>query len=224
MKGLTADRPKCLLPVRGRPLLELAIESLRAGGIEEIAIVTGYRNDLLTWPQFQRAFHNPDWETTNMVYSLARARSWLAESPCVVCYSDILFGAASIGKLARASGALVVANNVRWRTVWERRFANPLDDVETFRRETDGRLVEIGRRPTSLDEVHGQYMGLLAIRPTGWSAIESVIATFSPERFRTIDMTSLLQELIRRGERIDTVDMDDDWWEFDSEQDVERWR
>lgn len=222
MKGLTADRPKCLLPVGGRPLLASAIDSLRAGGIEEIGIVTGYRAELLAWPEIDRRFHNAEWETTNMIRSLVQAREWLVGRPCLVCYSDIQFGAATIRALASASGDLVVANNLRWRAVWEKRFADPLEDAETFRRDASGRLVDIGRRPSSFDEVQGQFMGLLRITPAGFTEIEDALVALPAERRRTIDVTSLLGEMIRRGVHIDTVDTDEDWWEYDSEQDLER--
>lgn len=35
--------------------------------------------------------------------------------------------------------------------------------------DTDGFLTEIGRKPTTIDEVHGQYMGLLRFSPPGWT-------------------------------------------------------
>ncbi len=224
MKGLTEERPKCLLSVDGRPLLESAIDALRGGGIRELAIVTGYRADLLEGPAFRRTFHNAQWETTNMVYSLWQARPWMIEAPGIVCYSDILFGAKTILRLADAPGDIVVANNTRWREIWERRFADPLADAETFRRDAAGRLVEIGRRPSGMHEIEGQFMGLLAITPDGWSRIEATLSTLSSERFRDIDVTSLLQTMIEAGERIDTIDTDEAWWEFDSESDVEHWR
>ena len=40
MKNLTADRPKCLVELRGKALLDWQLEALRAAGVTEIAIVT----------------------------------------------------------------------------------------------------------------------------------------------------------------------------------------
>ncbi|MFZ9450262.1 MAG: NTP transferase domain-containing protein, partial [Alphaproteobacteria bacterium] len=47
MRQLTDERPKCLVPLRGRPLLEWQLEALRGAGIREIGIVTGYRREML---------------------------------------------------------------------------------------------------------------------------------------------------------------------------------
>ena len=88
MKELTAENHKCLVELRGKPLLEWQLLALREAGIGEIAIVTGYKRELLS--QYGLAeFHNPRWEKTNMVSSLACAERWLQVGPCIVSYSDI---------------------------------------------------------------------------------------------------------------------------------------
>src|SRR5579864_1590854 len=98
MKDLTDAAPKCLIQVRGRTLLDRQLDSLRAAGIDEIAIVTGYKRELLAG-RADREFHNPTWERTNMVASLACADEWLREHVCVVSYSDIFFEARAVRSL-----------------------------------------------------------------------------------------------------------------------------
>jgi len=44
---LTADRPKCLIELSGRSLLEWQLDALFEGGIREMAVVTGFRPDLV---------------------------------------------------------------------------------------------------------------------------------------------------------------------------------
>ena len=47
MQGLTADLPKPMLPVRGKPILEHLLDRLRAAGYTDTLIVTGYRADVI---------------------------------------------------------------------------------------------------------------------------------------------------------------------------------
>ena len=47
MKDLTAERPKPMLPVQGRPLLAHIVESAEEAGIEEILLVVGYKAELV---------------------------------------------------------------------------------------------------------------------------------------------------------------------------------
>ena len=44
---LTAERPKCLIELSGRTLLEWQLDSLFAAGIREVVVVTGFRPDLV---------------------------------------------------------------------------------------------------------------------------------------------------------------------------------
>ena len=89
MKGLTEERPKCLVDVCGKPLIEWQLAAFRQAGIAEIAIVTGYRRDLLA-DRGLTEFHNPRWAETQMVSSLAGAPAWLEAEPCNVSNNHII--------------------------------------------------------------------------------------------------------------------------------------
>jgi glucose-1-phosphate thymidylyltransferase len=45
LRPLTAERPKGLVEVAGRPILTHVFESLRAAGVDDIVVVVGYRGD-----------------------------------------------------------------------------------------------------------------------------------------------------------------------------------
>ena len=104
MKELTDDRPKCLVKLRGRALLDLQLEALREAGIEKIAVVTGYRREMLA-SRGLTEFYNSRWAETNMVSSLACAEDWLKLEPCIVSYSDIFYDSYAVKSLMK-SGAL----------------------------------------------------------------------------------------------------------------------
>lgn len=97
MKSLTDERPKCMVELRGKTLLEWQLAALRDAGIREIAIVTGYKRELLA-EQGLVEFHNPRWAQTNMVSSLACAEAWLQDEPSIVSYSDIFYSPAAFSR------------------------------------------------------------------------------------------------------------------------------
>ncbi|MBK1652709.1 sugar phosphate nucleotidyltransferase [Halorhodospira halochloris] len=47
LRPLTDDRPKCMVELEGKPLLEHQLEVLRGAGIEDIHVVGGYRAEWL---------------------------------------------------------------------------------------------------------------------------------------------------------------------------------
>ena len=93
-----------------------------------------------------------------------------------------------------------------------------MEDAETFNQE-NGWLSDIGRKPKSLDEIKGQYMGILKFSPKGWGQVEDFLAHL-PGSFDRLDMTSLLYKLIERSIPIRTIATSDEWYEFDSMNDL----
>ncbi len=223
MKADTDAKPKCLTELAGKALLDWQLEALRGAGIRDIGIVRGYLGHLLARPGVA-AFENPRWAETNMVASLACAGRWLAEGDCIVSYADIVYPAAHVAALAAAPGEIAIAYDLDWLRLWRLRFADPLADAETFRIEADGRLVEIGARAASVEEIMGQYMGLLRFTPAGWRRAEAHVASLPAERRDKLDMTSLLRGLLAGGARIDTVPVRGQWLEVDNGRDLELYR
>src|ERR1700679_721119 len=90
MGHLSNDRPKCLVELEGKPLIERQIAALRRGGVDEIGVVRGYRAEMIDFPGLVY-FTNERWAETNMVMSLATAASWLCSGPVIVSYADIFY-------------------------------------------------------------------------------------------------------------------------------------
>ena len=47
LRPLTSDRPKAMIPVAGRPIIEHQLEWLHAGGVNDAVLLCGYRADVL---------------------------------------------------------------------------------------------------------------------------------------------------------------------------------
>lgn len=219
MGHATKEQPKCLSVLAGKSLLDWQIESLRAAGIDEIAVVCGYKGEMLFRPGLS-TFENRRWSETNMVMSLACASEWLSADTCVVSYSDIIYSENTVACVKNCRGEIVVGFDREWFRLWSARFEDPLSDAETFRTDADGILTEIGNRPKSIDEVEGQYTGLLKFSPSGWSHVESFLNGLTPEMRDKIDMTSMLHGLIKYGVKVNTVPIQGGWYEVDSESDL----
>ena len=220
MGALGDVRPKCLVELDGRPLLDRQLAALRAGGARDIGIVRGYRKDMLNDPALSY-FDNERWSQTNMVMSLACAAEWLRAGPVIVSYADIFYRGGLIRALAEAPGALVISYDRCWRELWTRRFADPLSDAETFRIDARGQLLEIGGKTADIDAIQGQYMGLLKFTPPAWTAIERVLASLEPAVRDRLDMTGLIRRLIAENAvAISTCGTDGEWGEIDNAGDV----
>ncbi len=216
---LGANRPKCLVTLEGKPLIEYQLAALQRGGANEIGIVRGYRAEMIDVPGLAY-FTNQRWAETNMVMSLATAASWLRDGPVIVSYADIFYPGELVRRLADAPGPLVISYDRKWRDLWARRFADPLADAETFYTDAAGRLLEIGGKTDRIEEIQGQYMGLLKFTPAAWSAVETLLGELDSASRDRLDMTGLLRRLLITNFAINTLATDGQWGEIDNPEDV----
>ncbi len=224
MGRMTRRQPKCLLRIDGKALLDRQVAALRAAGIREIAIVTGYCRSQLA-RRGLKEFHNSRWASTNMVTSLACADAWLREDSCIVSYGDIFYGAGAVRRLFSQNSPVAITFDPGWKKLWSKRFRNPLEDAETFRISASGRILEIGQKPGSLDEIQGQYMGLLKFSPRGWGWVQKIRSGLSPMRRDALQMTQALNLLVRRKHGVVRgVSWRGRWGEVDQIRDLRLYR
>ena len=229
LRPLTSDRPKCLVELAGRPLLDWQLDALGAAGVEDITIVTGYRDDQIT--AGTRRVHNPRFDETNMVASLMCAREAFDGSDDVlVAYSDIVYEPRLVRALAADTSEVAVVVDRNWRALWQLRMTDPLGDAETLRLGESGQILELGRRAESYDDIEGQYIGL--------TRVSANVAPEWPRRFDALDpngnyedrdrdhmfMTAFLQLMIDDGERVQAVIVDGGWLEVDTCDDLDVYR
>ena len=50
LKNLTNDKPKCLLEIAGKSLLQYQIDTLRSCGITNISVIKGYKKEKINYP------------------------------------------------------------------------------------------------------------------------------------------------------------------------------
>ena len=223
-----ADQPKGMLDVMGQPLLQHQINTLRATGIDEIIIVTGYRQEAIQFDGV-RTYHNPLYAETNMVESLMCARSE-CNGDLLISYADILYSAACVQQLCHdASGDVVVAVDSNWRPYWQDRLGTTETDLESLTVE-DGRITELGRPLTDSAGLDYRYIGLLKFTAAAWPRVFEVydrqqaaqsVWPSSGKPFPQGYMTDLLNELIRAGVPVGISSTDRQWIELDTAEDYE---
>ena len=217
MRHMTADKPKCMLKIFGKTLIEWQIFSMREGGLMDIGIVSGYKRETIKADYKFSEFYNPNWETTNMVSSLICANDWLSSFDCVVSYGDIFYSSTAIKTLINSNENISLIYDTNWKTIWAQRFSNPLDDAETFKLSENNFLTEIGKKTDSFEDISGQYMGLLKFTPEGWFAFKAAFKKHS----HSISTTSLLNFMIEdSATRIRAYSYGDIWGEIDSISDL----
>ncbi|UXX81593.1 phosphocholine cytidylyltransferase family protein [Roseovarius pelagicus] len=229
LRPLTDDRPKSMVALGGKPLLVYQLEAMQAAGIakSDIAIVTGYRKEHQEALGY-KTFVNPEYMTTNMVYSLFCADEWMDETQdLLIAYGDIVYDKGVLETLFSVPGDVVLTADTSWQKLWAARAEDFLADAETFRISEDGLVTEVGQRPQSLADIDAQYMGLIKISADKIAEIKTVFAAANAAAEKTgadVDnmyMTDFLNDLIEAGWRVRPALISGHWIEVDTVGDLE---
>ena len=223
----TTDKPKCMVELAGKPILHHQLDILQSCGIDDCVIVGGYKVDALR-AGGNRVVKNVDYATTNMVASLFCAeRLMTPDEDVLIIYGDILFGANALISLMKLDSQVAVSINTRWRELWEERMSDPLSDVESLRVSEDRRIIEIGKKAHSLDQIDGQYMGLIKIKKEFVETLKKQWWQLKSENAASAEgiyMTAFLQRLIDDNYEIKADFVNGGWLEVDTSDDLNLYR
>ena len=231
LRPLTENKPKCLVSLFGKTLLEWQIETFHNHGIDDITIVTGYKSDLIKYPELKK-IQNKNYDSTNMVETLFCAQNELKEST-IVSYGDILFNEEILTKLVDDTNDFSVVVDENWHDLWKLRFKNPLDDAESLQIDDNLFLQSIGQPVKKIEEIQSQYIGLMKFQNEGILNLKSSYQNakeiskkgtnpLNPKiNFENSYMTDLLNYLIKTGTKIKAVKISGGWLELDSMDDYE---
>lgn len=238
LRPLTDDRPKCMVEINGRSIIQRQLDTMHACGIkdEDITIVCGYCSNVLEEKFKNTNIHfivNEQYEVTNMVCSLMCAKSLMkAEEDIIISYGDIIYSGAVFKKILDAKDEMSVIVDDGWYEYWSERCENPLDDAETLMFDEEDYLTEIGQKTTELAKVQSQYIGLMRFKGDGLNALLSLSeeaerrSNNGEQLWRTtrnytkMYMTDLLQGLIDEGSKLRAVHIQRGWFEIDDCDDL----
>jgi L-glutamine-phosphate cytidylyltransferase len=227
LRPLTDDSPKCLVHFNGESLLERQARTLKAAGIQDIQVATGYKAENISKLGFE-THYNPLFASTNMVESLFSARAYIEEAgDLIISYGDIIYEQANLNVLLNADDEIALMIDANWKALWSLRFDDPLADAETLVKNDHGYITELGKKTQNYDDIQGQYTGLIKIRADKLNAFLAFYdgldreATYDGRAFEQMYMTTLIQLLIAAKWQVKAVMVQGGWLEVDSVTDLE---
>jgi len=215
LEAVTADRPKVMLPIAGKPLLRWLVDSFKKESVNDITIVGGYRADAIDRSGV-RLVVNERYEQTGELASLACAMDAL-ESDTVISYGDLLFRSYVLRDLveSEAEFAVVVDSSPTGdsnRTVRDFAYCSRRDDRGLFGTPVLLTRVSEGDANASVGAAHGRWIGMLKVSRAGLPRLKDVVRELRARPdFDTLDIPHLLNALIAQGVAIEVQYVHGHW-------------
>lgn len=216
-------KPKCLLEVNKKTLIEKIILDAQKIGLNKISVVLGFKAELIKKKLKGKKVnfvYNRFFKSRDMLYSFILGLK-NAKSDIIFSYSDIFFSR-KILKDLKAKNKATLPVNMKWKQVWSMRKKKALIDCETLKIR-DNKITEIGKKPKNLKEIHAQYMGIGLIPK---SLISEILKFYEKEKKnKKMHITKFLQLLIEKNNLdLYAIKYSSAWYEFDDIEDYRNFK
>ena len=164
--------PKCTVDIAGTPLIIYTINMLKKKGITDIAIVTGYRHEViedLVAEENVKIYYNPFYDVTNSIASAWFAKNFLQDDDVMIMNADVFCEEVIYDKLlSLKESPVMLADSTR------------KEDADYKFCYENNRLIKYGKELTG-DDITGEYVGIAKLDktfvPTFMNKLEEMINT-----------------------------------------------
>jgi len=232
LNPLTNDRPKCMLELTGKTLLERQIEALKGAGIDRLAVIKGYKKEMINYPDITY-YANDDYQNNNILHSLFYADQEM-DDEFVAAYSDILYDKTVVKRLLDSKGDISIVVDIDWRGYYDGRSEHPIEEAENVVFDANNNVVKIGKILPDKDAVHGEFIGMMKCSKKGARIFKRYFGRLKEKYngkpfqralvFEKAYLTDIFQDMADSGIKINCVIIEKGWIEIDTVQDFERAR
>jgi dTDP-glucose pyrophosphorylase len=206
MRELTADLPKPMINVRGKPVLQHIIEGLRDAGSRRLLIIVGYHAETVR-NFFGNGRHHGvhiEYATQTVQDGTGRvvnlARNFIGGSPFILSYGDILISPVNYKRLVDLTDdceAMVTVTRGEDVSKGGAVFVNKQME-----------LVDLREKLTPDEPTSPWYnAGLYAFRPS----IFEFIARLKPSPRGEYELTDAIRDLAYSGKKVQALELNGEW-------------
>jgi dTDP-glucose pyrophosphorylase len=206
MRELTADLPKPMIELRGRPVLQHIVEGLREAGIRKCLIIVGYRADVVRDYFGDGAKLGVAIEYENQVIQdgtgrvVELARPFAGTSGFVLGYGDILAQPDNYKRLLAAADGAEAVISVKKNEDVSQGGAVFLNDAFE--------LTDLREKPKSGEPTSPWYnAGLYVFRPS----IFEFTARLEKSRRGEYELTDAIRNLALSGKKVKGLELQGEW-------------
>ena len=216
-KEVTDHRPKCLIDIQGKTLLERTLAALGAAGVAQAIVVVGYRGEMIKQKIGSSCggvhityVNNPQYEK-GAILSLLSARDEF-DDDILVMDADVLFPIAIIDRLIRSPYANCFLLDGSAENTGE----------EQMLLTRGGRVLSIVRGGSGDFDVMGESVGFLKVSRSDAPLLRSILESLVDQGRDTIEHEEaypmFLSQRVVGFERVDDLP----WTEIDFPEDLQR--
>ena len=230
LNPLTNDKPKCMLELNGKALLQHQIDAFKGAGIDRIVLIKGYKKEMINYPDLVY-YINDNYQNNNILHSLFYAEEEMNDE-FIAAYSDIFYTKDIVKRLLDNKEDISIVVDIDWTGYYEGRTDHPIEEAENVIFDANNNVVKIGKILPDKEAVHGEFIGMMRCSKKGalifrkyFHRLKQIYSGKPFQRasvFEKAYLTDIFQDMADYGVRINCVIIEKGWAEIDTVQDYKR--
>src|SRR5438552_831044 len=206
MRDLTADVPKPMIKVRGKPILLHIVEGLQSAGIKDFLIIIGYHGEIV-----REYFGDGTCFGLRVTYAtqivqdgtgrvLELARDFVGTNPFLLHYGDILIAPKNYERLATMRSEIEAVVTVKENEDVSKGGAVFVDDRM--------QVTDVQEKPNPGESTSRWYnAGVYSFRPS----IFEFVAKLQPSPRGEYELTDAISALAQSGKDVQALELEGEW-------------
>jgi len=191
--AVTDQKPKCMVDVRGKPLLHRLLATLGQSGVNDVAVVRGYRKEAIPAEGFA-VLDNAEYAATGEAASLACAIPRL-RGETIIVYGDVLFRRYILDGLLDSAADITVVVDSHVRPA-----SNPRDLITADRHDSGEYFDDVPARLTGIGAGRatacGEWIGLMHVSARGAELLRDMLEAMRLDgNLASADVPAVLERL-----------------------------
>lgn len=227
LKEKTSDKPKCMLNLGGKTLLQRQINSYNSNNINNISVIRGYKKEKINYKGL-KYFDNDDFRNNNILNSIFYGEEFI-NGNIIISYSDVLFEPHVVKRAMESKHDISVIVDIDWREYYLNRNDHPLTEAENVIFDSNNEVLKIGKINNGKNEVHGEFIGMIKLNQRGCEIFKQNFNRLKKtywnkpfqrsKIFQNAYLTDFIQELVDIGIKVHCTIIERGWKEIDTLED-----
>ena len=229
------DKPKALIDICGKTILERQLENIRKTGLRNISVVRGYKSEMINFENI-KYYDNQDYDSKHSLHSLMCVRENMDDG-FILLYSDILFNEEVLKLLIQNEGDIILLvddsytyhkHDIDKRLDLVVSKTKPSSHYRTLQPQTMIDVTRIGKN-IDKDEADFEFVGIAYFSEKGADILKKVYDDCTKknkkkkfhesENVNKAGVIDIIQEIIDRGFTVNALKVYKGWIEIHNKED-----
>lgn len=212
---VTKNKPKCLIKINKKTILERQISFLRKLKIKDIIIIKGFKKNKILIKQI-KYIENKNYKKNEQLDSLFCAKSEFTDD-LLILFSDIIYDFSIIKKIYyQKKNLITLAVDKNWKSRYKFRFDHPVEQADKVKINKKNNITKIGKK-LKIEETNGEFLGILKVSKNGCKVILENFKKYKKnQNTANKQIHDFLKFLINKGVYISSLSVQGKYMEIDT--------